>query len=557
MKPIFLIPLTLSAACIGYALGVLGPAPVLAPAPAAPLAGAAASTRGERVEPAVSEAAAAALAALGSPKSLEDFANVHGLLASLQPGDFPRIIALLQRSAAEGSKEKILLVFQAWIACDRAAACAWGRQITRQRMSGLSFSGDSVSRAIAEEWASKFRDEALTLARENWPREGAGHVLQNVMSNWPRAEYPAFFAQLQSFSPGAQRKKSMMGLFFQWGQADAKQALTAAKALAPGVERDSAMAQVIVCGGQRDPQKAFAQAQECGLTDARFFASLGYEAGVSKAVETSKWMVEKAPELLATAGPGLAAQWAKKEPLAALAWALANGVPIIAREQMFFSEKSDGVEWDAPMGMTNTTSPLDSAIYKAPKETVAWLRSLPASAERDDWLLQILGHTTRADALSIFAEFPPEKQAASVGSIARFAFRYDSAKAYEWAASLPAGALQDEAWRGIGRVAGGLPLSPSPVSAGHLLDAADFPAGRQRDLMLEGRALTYTQDAKSALEQVAKISDPATRRRVFETVMWGELHFPYMDVSKKAQAAMEQVDFPAEWKTALRESLAK
>ena len=53
-----------------------------------------------------------------------------------------------------------------------------------------------------------------------------------------------------------------------------------------------------------------------------------------------------------------------------------------------------------------------------------------------------------------------------------------------------------------------------------------------------------------------KISDPATRRRVFETVMWGDLHEPFAEVVKKAQDAMEKADFPDEWKTALRESLA-
>ena len=100
--------------------------------------------------------------------------------------------------------------------------------------------------------------------------------------------------------------------------------------------------------------------------------------------------------------------------------------------------------------------------------------------------------------------------------------------------------MQDAAWRGLARVAD-IP--------------EDFPEGRIRDLMLDTCALHADPD--KALPLIARITDPAARRRAFENAMWSALHERDPATAAKARELLETCDFPPAWKTALRADLAR
>lgn len=536
MKPFVLLPLALCAAAFGYLLGK--PGSESDPATPSTTTGVAKSAAASGADASENEDVSRALVAFVAPQRLEDFAEMQTLLARLTPADFPRLIAVIERMSGPGQDGKMLTIFRAWIACDRDAALAWGRRIARQcAVGGFSPIGGSVTRAIAEEWCARFRDDALALARECWPASGAGSVLHGFIWSCPKDGFPGCLAAVQSFPPGRARKEAIVSFFYNWGQMDREHAFDAAKRMEPGLERDSALAQMIVIDGQLNPRNAFARALESGLTSPRFLAALGQEAGVQKGAEISRWLDENAPELLAAAGPALASQWAGKDPKAALAWALARGFSITEIGQRF---GRDEMTWHGNMS-DFWSPPLEQAMRADSAATAAWLRSLPAGAERDTLIQHALNQSSPfPESLDLFAQLPPELQAATAGSVARIAFENQSGKAREWASTLPAGPVQDAAWRGLARVAD-IP--------------EDFPEGRIRDLMLDVSSLNAEPD--KALPLIAKITDPAARRRAFENAMWSALHERDPSTAAKARELLETCDFPPAWKTALRANPAK
>ena len=541
MNTKLLLALTLVAAGFGYALGTLSTsAPRTSALAEKQQPATAALDARPPAEAPLSEEAARGLAALSAPKSLADFANIHSLLAGLKPGDFPRIMDVLQRLPGEVQNQTMALVFRAWIACDREAARAWGRGITeKQALSGFSVSG-GAARQIAETWATQFRDDALEFARKHWPKEGATHVLHQFIWSCPKDQFPQCLALLQTMPADPKRKASISTFFHNWGQYDAKGAMEAATAMPLGIERSSALAQVIGMGGQSEPQKAFTQALEAGITDARFLSALGTEAGWSKGAETAKWFAESAPDLISIAGPALVSAWARQDANAALSWALANGISLTKREIHQTTDPENDLSWTTPL-RGGSESPLMNAMRENSAETVAWLTSLPAGTERDEWLQYALETwNSGSEALKIFAALPPERQPSAAASVVSRAFKNQIGKAREWAATLPVGPTQDAAWNSIGRT-NGVP--------------ADYPAGRGRDLMFEGIASNATTDPLNLLTVVSRITDPTIRRRAFENAMWGALHENGEATAKKAREVLETADFPAEWKIALRDSL--
>ena len=541
MNTKLLLTLTLCAAGLGYALGTLSPSsPRTSALAEKQQTDTVAPDATPPTEAPLSEGAARALAALSAPKSLADFANIHSLLAGLLPGEFPRIMDVLQRLPTETQNQTMDLVFRAWIACDREAARAWGRGITeKQALSGFSVSG-GAARQIAETWATQFRDDALEFARKHWPKEGATHVLHQFIWSCPKDQFPQCLALLQAIPADPKRKASISTFFNNWAQYDAKHAMEAATAMPLGIERSSALAQVIGMRGQSEPQKAFEQAIEAGITDARFLSALGKEAGVRKGVETAKWFTESAPDLIPIAGPTLISAWARQDAKAALSWALANGISLTKWEVRQTANSESDLSWTTPM-RGGAESPLMDAMREKPAETVAWLTSQPAGTERDEWLLYALDTwNSGSEALKLFAAIPPDRQPAAAASVVDRAFKNQTGKAREWAATLPVGPIQDAAWNSIGRTAG----VPN-----------DFPAGRIRDSMLEGRASIATTNPLLFLTEVSRITDPIIRRRAFENAMWGALHENGEATAKKAREVLETADFPAEWIKALRDSL--
>lgn len=539
MKPLVLIPLAFCAAAFGYLLGTPGAEPDVAGT--STKAAGAKSDVASGAGTSENEDVSRALLAFVAPTRLEDFAEMNSLLARLTPADFPRLIAAIERMSGPGQDGKMLTVFRAWIGCDPDAAHVWGRRIARQcAVEGFSAMGGSVMRAIAEEWCARFRDDALALARECWPASGSGSVLHNFIWSCPKDGFPGCLAAVQSFPPGRGRKEAIVSFFCNWGQMDRERAFDAAKRMEPGLERDSALAQVIVLDGQRNPRKAFARALEFGITDPRFLGALGQEAGVQKGAEISKWLDENGPDLLAAAGPALASQWASRDPKAALSWALARGLSITEGGGGRAAKPWDEMTWNANMG-DFWPSPFEQAMRTDSAATAEWLRSLPAGEDRDALIQRAIAQSSGgSESLALFAQLPPERQAAVAASVVVGAFQNQSAKAREWASTLPVGPVQDAAWRGLARVAD-IP--------------EDFPEGRIRDLMLDVRSLNA--DPEHALPLIAKITDLASRRRSFENAMWGALHERDPSTAAKARELLETCDFPPAWKTALRAGLTQ
>lgn len=541
MKITLLIPLAIATAALGYSIGSLTGNPALIPETAPAQVASPAHGDSEREASAqLGVAAMRAFAALTAPTRLEDFAALDSLLAQVAHGDFPKLIAAIERLPSDSKKEQLLAIFRAWIAADRKAAGEWGKQFAVKSLGGFGYSGDDPVRALAEEWSAKFRDDALALARENWPATGAGHILHNYIWRCKKEEFAACLATLQTFPAGQMRDKSIVTHFHHWVQNDFDSALAAARSLEAGPARSSALAQVIISKGQISPEKMLSLAIENGLAVPQLIGMLGEEAGVQKGAEFSKWLEENAPQFIATAGPGLASNWAEKEPAAALAWAVKHGISLTARGNR--SEPGGELQFSGWISGHGYNSPLASAMDQQQKQTIEWLLALPAGEHRDSLALHaITASQISTNALPLFTSLPAEKQATAMPQVIRSLFENKSADACEWAKTLPPGAAQDAAWHAIGNT---------------LEVPSDFPLGRARDIMLSGSAISYRIEPPAALALVAKISEPAIQRRAFENVLWKTIQESSQLAAAQKREILESAKFPEAWKASLRELLA-
>jgi hypothetical protein len=197
------------------------------------------------------------------------------------------------------------------------------------------------------------------------------------------------------------------------------------------------------------------------------------------------------------------------------------------------------------------SSPLSAVIREKPDATLAWVRSLPAGPDRERYLeLAILHGLDAEKALPLLADLPPEAAGRSATRIAGWLAGKNPTHAQQWAASLPAGPMREEAWAALGAPR----TEPLPL-----------PPGPDRDAMLRGMATARATSAPvEALERVLEIGDAALRRRTFDDVFWqlnrGRIelgHGAWTDGASEsavraAQAWLQTAKVPEDWKQAWR-----
>lgn len=251
-----------------------------------------------------------------------------------------------------------------------------------------------------------------------------------------------------------------------------------------------------------------------------------------------EWLSSLTPGQFARHSPSVAQVWAGRDPAAALSWALENGVAVSSRGEIREEVIHNGLG-RSTMSSVSIGSVLSSAFESKPEETLAWVRSLPAGADRERMLeLSVDYLKTAEQRVALFNELPPDAALRSAGSVAR---RFDSVKeGRAWVESLPSGPTRLEAWRGLGGID-----STAPV---------DLPSGPERDAMLSGRAFSMSGRPTPIpnLELIAQIGDPAVKRELFDQAMDRSAQYAGSNWMKQSLEELEKTDFPEEWKQSWR-----
>ena len=486
----------------------------------------------------------AALSGLLQEKiSLREMAELAGALDRL---DSPRLALLLdrlEREQAGQSDNRIAWIFQWWLKRDPAAAGEWAQP----RLAALAGEGplgqttEGTARAqLVGAWARANPQAALDFARSH-PHSGAARFLLKVRIGWSDRPVQEELAMLLDFPAGHARDVALEELHSGWASRDPAAAFASAQALPPGAVREKAVAEVLLTWANKDAAIAFARYRTLGLTDSGLLSKLLERGAWKNPAQTIEWLQQLDPAQIARAAPKIVNAWARRDPAAALSWALENGVRLSTSEEIFLELNHDGFRRSTSMG-GGSISPLATALEAQPEATLRWLHALPAGADRDRvFELAATVAKTSDQALSVFAGLAPEAQTRVASSVARL-FEKEPARGQQWAASLPGGPARVAAWKGIGA------LSAPDV---------ELPPGLDRDAYIAGTLNRNGPAVPPAgkLATVLTIQDATIRHASFDEVME---QIGYMKDSNEAtREALKTVNVPEEWKRRWRDQMEK
>jgi hypothetical protein len=194
--------------------------------------------------------------------------------------------------------------------------------------------------------------------------------------------------------------------------------------------------------------------------------------------------------------------WAAAHPLDALAWAADTGVTIL---------ESSSIE-DFGDGYVSSRRDLISTALKSDRDrTIEWIRSQPASPERDSMLVEALSWTPLAETLEGLAELSPESRKERTWWIIR-KFQNDLEGAEKWVRGL----TESERIAGI-RELSYVQAENFPERIDSLAEA--WSAGPERETALEGIAQYLCQNRpEQAAEFARQISDPTARWKIYQSL---------------------------------------
>jgi hypothetical protein len=195
--------------------------------------------------------------------------------------------------------------------------------------------------------------------------------------------------------------------------------------------------------------------------------------------------------------------WAEQSPIDALQWALENGVNVNeAKAITDFFDDGNGA-W---------RTPLHAAMDKDRDNTLAWMRTLPESPDRDALLMHGIWRGTPEDRLAIYADLTPEGRIVATGQIVN-SFGNDNDRAVAWINSLPPGPERNSA---ISAFAGGQ-VSSTLGQAAVIGDR--WPAGPERDTALSAIAWNVAKnDAGQGLDFADRVGDATKREGAFASI---------------------------------------
>ena len=224
--------------------------------------------------------------------------------------------------------------------------------------------------------------------------------------------------------------------------------------------------------------------------------------------------------------------WAKKEPVASLEWAYANGINVTQNLQTEFGFSAFSI--------------LREALSAEPKQTVDWLLALPPSKDRDSWLQKALFQDPlRKDAelaRRIFDNLPAEQQPRLASGFGRqIAASGQLPDLQTWATWFPDEAIRARAIGGA--MAGAFDKNPSRVET----MLSELPVGAIRDQALAALTLGQSYSApNTAATRAMEIGDATVRYDALDRLMnqW---------MSNDRQTAKDwlnsQTKIPREWVT--------
>ncbi len=480
------------------------------------------------------------LSTLGGKADLRQLARMGEALARLTPAQMAALMDRVETDDSQEARDRIAGLFKWWYQRDPAQANAWIQKrldlAVQDGPLGPTFHISS-QHLLCETWAKANPEGAFEFAKRH-PRSGlAPYLLGYAIKAWPEQSGKQKTALLLGFPPGKTRENVLSSVLRSWAKDEPDAALATAQSLTEPSERMKALAEVLKGWTSKDPETAFAKYQTLGISDVKLATSLLTSLAETNPLRAVELLGNLDPAHHAETAQSIVEKWASKDPAAALMWALENGVNLAGRQEITQRVRH------ASFGRTTVSSfgsidPIGTAMRNKSEAVLAWLRSLPPGANRDQIAEQVMLRGMNADQmLTLFSQLSPDA-AARVAHVVASTLAKDPERAQQWVATLPSGPVRERAWIGFGSD----PYQKIPLPA----------AGPERDAMLSGRVFPARLQLSPipSLETAMQISDPLLRRDVLDTAMddFTSSRRASKEWGIQALEWLEKSEVPEEWK---------
>lgn len=426
-------------------------------------------------------------------KTLAGRTELFRALSSVRGAEVPGLIDRAQKLPLELRNDLTSALFEHWMEVDRTGAEQWIRKQGRARACYTAWARMAPQDAL---------DDCFGSSRPYWAVVPA--ALDRLVGKDPRARLNLLAGYARSYG----RNAAIGDEFDWWAISDPASALSWASTFPDEKVRKILEKKGVTELAKKDPKAAASRIQEMipGMEVTMFgngFISEFTRGLAAKDPAAAREFAENLPAEFQTY-PMIAAgcAWAKKDPVASLEWAYANG------------------------------------------QTVDWLLALPPSKDRDSWLQKALFQDPlRKDAelaRRIFDNLPAEQQPRLASGFGRqIAASGQLPDLQTWASWFPDEAIRARAIGGA--MAGAFDKSPARVEA----MLGELPAGAIRDQALAALTLGQSYSApNTAATRAMEIGDATVRYDALDRLMTSWMNRD----SKTAEGWLDsQTDLPREW----------
>jgi hypothetical protein len=400
-----------------------------------------------------------------------------------------------------------------WLRVDPEAARAAVRPYQARFRTTTRFDWQSSDWAVSQAWAAAVPEETLAEAIANqdarWARTLAGIALMSLSGGDPARE----LERLIRLPEGPLRAELCVPTIRALADKDYAAAEAYLNLVPDPRLRAKVQAEILGRFAARDPAAglarlaALAPSLPAGVDGIRLVTEVLGEAS-KKDPEASLAAVDGLPENLRMQALGaVLVGWADEHPVDALTWSAAHGVDL-NEPKGSLSIGDKGMSW----------RPLLSVAFGRDKEkTLEWVRTLPASPERDSMLTPGLWGGTMEQKSRVYAELTPAGQVSAAGEMVRMSLRYGGVgldQIEPWVKAQPPGAARTAAIRELADYQAG----NTPERLDEL--AKSWEPGPDRDAAMRGIAslLASANNPLRALEFARQVNDQATRESAFEKI---------------------------------------
>ena len=461
--------------------------------------------------PSEEEMLTALLSAVAEEEPLLRAHRLHALLGRL---DSAELAVLFDRVARVDDRDRRGMVLGAllarWTTLDPAAAAAVRPYRDRFRATARN-DWRSVESAVNEAWAQAQPDaalaEAMTAPHARWARDTAWTAVRALAEGDPARQ----LAMLAHLPANRLRAEMCESVIQEIAAKDSAAAEAGLELLPEPRQRARVQAEILGKLAERDPAAGLARLAALAPdltpgTAGTLLASKVLSAAAKKDAAAALAAADGLPEEMRTSALGaVLVGWAGEHPGEALAWAAANGVDVAGAKAIRSFDDSGSVSWNSLVG---------TAFDSDRTKTLGWLRTQPASPERDAMLRDGIWSGTEEQKIAIYAELTPEGRADAVGNLVQSFYSDKPERAEAWVKALPAGAVRAAAVQSLTYHQ----ADNAPERLDTLADA--WPAGPDRDAATRAIATTLSRnDPRRALEFARRVGDSAAREMTFEYVV--------------------------------------